>query len=92
MESKGTFNNMGHAREDAQRARMEQSEQNKMCIFCEEGLQQIHKLPIQKENRSFLVTDNAFPYEGTAHHLLVIPKKHISNILELGNDDWLVLN
>lgn len=85
---KGKLTNMGHAREDAQRVRMKKSEQDKMCIFCEEGLKQIHKLPILKENDSFLVTDNAFPYKGTDHHLLIIPKKHISNILEIDPESW----
>lgn len=79
---------MGNAREDVQRVRMEQSEQNKMCIFCEDGLKEIHKLPILQQNESFLVTDNAFPYPGTDHHVLIIPKKHISNILEIDAESW----
>jgi ATP adenylyltransferase len=80
--------NMDNAREEDQRVRMQQSQKNKVCIFCEEGLKEIHKLPILQQNDSFLVTDNAFPYPGTEHHVLIIPKKHISNILEIGAESW----
>ncbi len=84
----GKFTNMGNARDDLQRARMEQSEQKKVCIFCEEGLKEIHKLPILQENKTFLVTDNAFPYPGTSHHVLIIPKQHILSILEINTESW----
>lgn len=84
----GKLTNMGNARGGAQRSRMEQSEQNKVCIFCEQGLKEIHKLPILQENKTFLVTDNAFPYKGTQHHVLIIPKQHISNILEIDTESW----
>lgn len=80
--------NLENAREDQQRERMENSERLKVCIFCTEGLKEIHKLPILKENKTFLVTDNAFPYQGTLHHVLIIPKAHISNISELGVEEW----
>jgi len=89
MEEKLT--NMGHAREESQRIRMRQSEENKICIFCEQGLKEIHKLPILEQNETFLVTDNAFPYPGTIHHVLIIPKKHISNLSEIDINSWINL-
>ena len=84
----GKLTNIANAREVDQRSRMELSEENKKCIFCEEGLKEIHKLPILQENKTFFVTDNAFPYPGTNHHVLIIPKKHISNILEIDTESW----
>lgn len=80
--------NMGNAREEDQRVRMRHSEENKVCIFCEEGLREIHKLPILQQNETFFVTDNAFPYPGTRDHVLIIPKKHISTILDIDVDSW----
>ncbi|MFA5132187.1 MAG: HIT domain-containing protein [Candidatus Paceibacterota bacterium] len=83
--------NMNNAREENQRLRMQMSQENKVCIFCEKGLKEIHKLPILHQNKTFLVTDNAFPYSGTNHHVLIIPKKHISNVEEIDIDSWVDL-
>jgi diadenosine tetraphosphate (Ap4A) HIT family hydrolase len=83
--------NMGNAREEGQRLRMRESEESKICIFCEQGLKEIHKLPILQQNKTFLVTDNAFPYPGTEHHVLLIPKKHISTIIDIDTESWIDL-
>ncbi len=67
---------------------MTQSLKNNMCIFCKEGLKKIHKLPILKKNNSFFITNNAFPYDGTVKHILIIPKRHVSDVTELSKEEW----
>lgn len=62
-----------------------------VCPFCSEYLAAYHKNPIDAMGECWLVTDNAYPYEGAAHHLLFIHKKHIENFSELSSDAWLEL-
>lgn len=83
-----SFVNFKNTRSKNQVLRMEKSFKNKMCIFCKEGLKKIHKLPILKVNDSFSVTNNAFPYEGARKQILIIPKRHISNVTELSKKEW----
>ncbi len=77
-----------NSRTKEQLERMEIVEKLNVCPFCEEGLEKIHKLPIEKETINFFVTKNAFPYEGTSHHYLIIPKKHIREVLEISPKMW----
>ncbi len=69
--------------------RMQKAEDLNICPFCKEGLKKIHKLPIEKETEDFFVTKNAFPYEGTSVHYLIIPKKHIKDTKELKDNMWI---
>ncbi len=78
-----------NSRTKEQFCRMQEAEKLNICPFCKEGLKRIHKLPIEKETRDFFVTKNAFPYEGTSAHYLIIPKKHIRDIEELQSEMWI---
>jgi len=83
--------NLRNARSRNQKKRMTLSVKNDICIFCKDGLKTIHKKPILKENNNFLVTENAFSYTGTSYHLLIIPKRHIVNLIEFKSEEWAVL-
>lgn len=80
--------NMAHVREEKQRETMERSVRDGVCIFCKEHLHKYHTLPILKQNRSWLVTENQFPYEGTRAHLLFINKRHIRHLSEVHREEW----
>lgn len=78
-----------NSRSEQQFNKMCEAEELNLCPFCSKGLKKIHKLPIEKETTDFFVTKNAFPYEGTLAHYLIIPKKHLKYISELNSDMWI---
>lgn len=77
-----------NSRGKEQTNRMLLAEKLEVCPFCKEGLKKIHRLPILKKTSNFFVTKNAFPYEGTDHHFLIVTKKHISDISKIKPKDW----
>jgi diadenosine tetraphosphate (Ap4A) HIT family hydrolase len=71
-----------------QTERMKIAEQKNICPFCPDGLKEIHKLPIIKKTANFFITKNAFPYEGTDYHYLIISKKHHTDISKIKSKEW----
>lgn len=63
-----------------------------MCPFCEEHLMNHHTEPILHKGEHWLVTKNAWPYEGTKHHFLLISRTHIENIEDISSDAWTELH
>lgn len=72
-----------------QRERMNLAEDLKLCPFCDEGLTTIHKMPIEESTEHLFVTKNAFPYEGTKCHYLIISKEHITDVEDLTPTHWM---
>ncbi len=62
------------------------------CPFCEEHLFRHHSRPIVYKSKHWLVTENAWPYEGSRHHFLFIARKHVENIEELSATAWTELH
>ncbi len=58
------------------------------CPFCPENLASNHKNPILHETDNWLLTDNMYPYEGAAEHLLIIHRDHIETIDEIIPEAW----
>ena len=77
-----------NSRSAQQLNRMTKAEKLNICPFCPKGLNEIHRLPVEKETFDFFVTKNAFPYEGTSIHYLIVFKKHITKINNLEPDKW----
>ena len=67
---------------------MEQIEKFDLCPFCEEGLEIIHGMPLEEVTADFFVTQNAFPYEGTECHYLIVPKEHKMTVMDLTDIHW----
>jgi diadenosine tetraphosphate (Ap4A) HIT family hydrolase len=59
-----------------------------VCPFCPDQLKKYHKNPILEETENWLVTNNMYPYKNSKHHILLIHKKHIENVRELGVEEW----
>lgn len=59
-----------------------------ICPFCPGNLYRHHTEPIIFEGPHWLVTTNFKPYEGTAHHFMLIAKQHRERIEELNVDEW----
>ncbi len=59
-----------------------------ICPFCEAHLPKHHKKPILFTNAHWIVTENAWPYEGTSHQFLLIHREHIESAEELPPGAW----
>ncbi len=50
-----------------------------LCPFCEEHLSTYHTQPILHRSKYWIITKNAWPYEGTKFHFLFIAVPHIES-------------
>lgn len=53
------------------------------CPFCIDNLPNTHPRPILWQSDHWIVTENAWPYEGTKQHFLLISVEHVERIEEL---------
>lgn len=77
-----------NARRKEQIAVMEKIKKDGVCSFCREHMEKYHENPILKETDYWYYTKNAWPYENTKHHFILIPKSHVSTPHELSNEEW----
>lgn len=80
---KTPFINLANAREEEQKAVMENIADAQHCPFCRENLCKYHQQPILKETKFWIVTHNQWPYKHTKHHFLLIYKVHAVNLSDL---------
>jgi len=59
-----------------------------ICPFCEEHLPKHHGKPILFRNAHWIVTENAWPYEGTRHQFVLIAREHIESAEVLPSEAW----
>jgi diadenosine tetraphosphate (Ap4A) HIT family hydrolase len=59
----------------------------KVCPFCPRTFKW-HTKPILKTIGNWFVTESFQPYKNTAHHFLIIGKKHKENLEDLSALDW----
>lgn len=85
----------GNCRTEAQRAEMERLDAAGICLFCPDILRAHENQQVLWETAHWMVTPNEFPYAGTRLHLLLIPKEHVTDLLDLSSasraDFWEVL-
>lgn len=85
----------GNCRTEEQRAEMERLDNAGICLFCPDVIRKHEKQQILWETEHWMVTPNEFPYAGTRVHLLLIPKEHATDLLDLSAesraDFWEVL-
>lgn len=77
------FVDIDNARVEEQKRVMEQIIADGDCPFCLENLKKYHPRPIIRETKHWLLTENAWPYENTKLHLLLIAKTHFENLAGL---------
>ena len=59
-----------------------------ICPFCETNLLRHHSKPILFKNKEWIATKNAWPYEGSRHHFLLISRRHIEDANDASPDMW----
>lgn len=73
-------------RTEQQLAEMRRLEAAGICLFCPEALREHARQRVEIETRHWAVTPNAYPYAGTRLHLLVVPVRHVNDLLDLDED------
>ncbi|EKD47351.1 MAG: hypothetical protein ACD_66C00104G0002 [uncultured bacterium] len=82
-----TFVDIDNAREVEQIELMKQIMESGECPFCLENLKKYHRTPVLKETEHWLLTRNAWPYDNTREHFLIILKTHKERLRELSPDE-----
>ena len=75
-----TLYHVGNARNGEQADRMRELEAAGVCVFCP-GARDDPDVVL--EERDWVVRHNAYPYRGTRLHLLVVPRRHVADLLDL---------
>ncbi|MGC9669034.1 HIT family protein [Planosporangium sp. 12N6] len=70
-------------RHPEQLADMRMLEQYGVCIFCPEHLTGDPAHPVLHETEHWIVTTNKYPYANTRLHLLLVPRAHVEDLLDL---------
>ncbi|HEX5309176.1 MAG TPA: HIT domain-containing protein [Solirubrobacteraceae bacterium] len=74
------------ARGDDQLRHMHQLEDEGICVFCRENVEQSHSKPVHWHGKHWYVTENAFPYKGTLAHYLIVSNLHVRSFEELPDE------
>ncbi len=82
-----SFVDIDNTREKEQVEVMEQIIETGECPFCLENLKKYHRTPIIKETDHWIFTRNAWPYDNTREHFLVILKTHKESLSELSPEE-----
>jgi ATP adenylyltransferase len=77
------FVDIDNARVEEQKKVMRQIIADGLCPFCQENFVKYHKLPILKQGKYWLLTQNQWPYEDTKVHLLAILLEHAEHLSEV---------
>ena len=89
MTDKQPLLKMEHARVNAQRKVMQKIIDDGVCPFCEENFEKYHPKPVLFKTKYWIVTENAWPYDMTKNHfLLVYRPKHIDHSSKIEPDGW----
>jgi ATP adenylyltransferase len=77
---------MENSRTDEQLAEMQRLEERGLCLFCPDGLREHERQRVLTETKHWTITPNEFPYPGTSLHLLLVPRQHAGDLLDLEPD------
>jgi ATP adenylyltransferase len=65
---------------------MRRLEEDNQCIFCPPTLDNPRHGVIVRRMARWVIRQNAYPYRGTRLHLLLVPREHIADLLDLDRD------
>lgn len=67
---------------------LQRIKQDGVCPFCEKNLATYHPRPIIEQGAHWTLTESAYPYKPSRHHLLLIHREHIHHVNELTVEAW----
>jgi len=82
---------IGNSRTEEQRLVMEKIQADGVCPFCRKHFETYHSKSILFETEHWIVTENAWPYENTKEHFLLVAKQHVTLPSDLSQEAWLDL-
>lgn len=74
---------LGNARTRDQYDEMVRLEEEGICIFCPDHLGHEGGKEIIAANDTWSLVFNDYPYPATLHHVMLIPKQHVTKLTEL---------
>ena len=80
--------NFDNVRDELQQENMRKIEAEGFCPFCPEHLKKYHEPPILKKSKHWTITPNMYPYENTAHQILFIVHRHLTDSKDLLPEEW----
>lgn len=84
--------NFQNARDTEQIRRMKALKKAGVCYFCRKGSQEKVTTPkVIYEKKFFYITPNNFPYGGSIHHYLIVPKRHLDDLTQISNKEMVEL-
>ncbi|MEI4272646.1 HIT family protein [Klenkia sp. LSe6-5] len=72
-----------NARMPEQVARMADLEARGVCLFCADAGSEVGGGDLVAETEHWRAVRNDFPYRGAAEHLLLVPRTHVTDVLDL---------
>jgi ATP adenylyltransferase len=80
----GRFYHLENHREPEQLAEMRRLEREGTCLFCSDQLEsETGEQHVVHRTRHWFITPNRFPYAGAKLHYLLVPEKHVTDVLDL---------
>ena len=80
--------NMSNARESEQLERMKKLAKKRKCFFCGKNYLELGAAPAIYETNNWYIKKNDYPYKGSVHHYLIVPKHHFTDLIQLSGDFW----
>lgn len=84
-----------NARDDRQRDYMRRLDGDSVCLFCPDGMAGSAQ-QIAHSTDHWTITPNEYPYAGARLHLLLVPRQHVVDMLDLPaeaqQDFWAALS
>lgn len=88
MNEQSKLLNLENARKKDQLKLMEKITHDGVCPFCQEHLSKYHPKPVLFKTEFWTITENAWPYDFTKKHFLVIYNEHINHNSEISPKGW----
>jgi ATP adenylyltransferase len=74
------------ARNERQRAYMEDLAARGVCVLCPENVAREQREPIEWSGEHWYVKKNDYPYEGARAHYLIVARRHVADFCELPDE------
>src|SRR5699024_1959669 len=78
---------LGNARHPEQAEQMRELEADRICIFCPGRVDEPDDPQVILRERDWVVRHNAYPYRNTRLHLLIVPRRHVTDLLDLDDTE-----
>lgn len=75
--------NLEAGRSEAQTKKMQELTAQGKCFMCYDNLKNYDLNKIEFETKHWIITPNAFPYDHTALHLILISRRHVKTLSDL---------